>query len=479
MKFNFSKYSFSEATLKKPSVIFLIFVTCFSFFFVDLFKIWDAHKSQHNFRWDIFNYYCYLPYKFCNNNSFEFVNDSFDANEFSGSGFIPRYPDGKLIPKATYGMSVMYAPFFVLAYKIAYNQGSPLTGFSEPFATCVHWGSVFYVIFGLFFLRKFLLNFFNEWVTTITLSITFFGTMLFVYTYNLSEMSHGYLFFLFSVFLYLIPKWHAQQKFIYTVLIGISIGLISLIRPTEIIVFVFFVFWNVRTLPELKEKFRFFLKNYLHIIIIGVIGVLLWIPQFIFWKNQTGNYFFFSYPGERFFWNDPQIINILFSYRKGWVTYTPVIITAFIGFFFIKKDFPLSKWVLISVTCLFVYVLSCWWDWFFGGCFGARGFCQHIAFLSIPIAFFIQFVFYTSKKYIFKPIISLLTIVFLASCICLNLAQSYQYVNRHIHPTGMSKETYWYIFGKFYYDQEDDYKFWGTIKAPDYDKLKSGEDREQ
>ena len=46
MKINFRKYTISNDTLKKPSVIFLIFTICFSFFFVDLWKIWDAKKVK-------------------------------------------------------------------------------------------------------------------------------------------------------------------------------------------------------------------------------------------------------------------------------------------------------------------------------------------------------------------------------------------------------------------------------------------------
>ena len=92
-------------------------------------------------------------------------------------------PINKRISRGTYGMALMYSPFFALGYKIAYNQKSPLDGFSEPFATCIHWGSIFYVMLGLIFLRRFLLNFYSEWVTALSLAISFFGTMLFYYIF--------------------------------------------------------------------------------------------------------------------------------------------------------------------------------------------------------------------------------------------------------------------------------------------------------
>ena len=467
MKFDFSKYFFSETTLKKPSVILLLFTFFFSFWFVDFWRPWNPDKKENGFAWDAVHYYSYLPYKFCNNNSFDFPGYS---------GYLADGPIGKM-PKTTYGVSILYAPFFAIGYKIAYNQKSPLDGFSEPFATCNYWGGVFYVMLGLIFLRNFLVNFFNEIVSTITLICVFFGSMLFYYTYCVNEISHSYLFFLFTAFLSLTYKWHQKQKIIYTVLIGLVIGLISLIRPTEIFIFLFFIFWNVKSTGDIKAKFNFFISNYFHFVIIAIVGILIWLPQFIFWKNQTGTYFYFSYPGERFFWNDPQIINILFSYRKGWVTYTPVILTAFIGFFFIKKNFPLSKWLFIFITCLIVYVLSCWWDWFFGGCFGARGFCQQIAYLSIPIAFFVDFVFFSDKKYILKPLVILATTVFIILCLCLNIGQTYQYNQHFIHFNAMNEKVYWKNFREF--KKIDEGFYWGNLTSPDYDKLRSGEDRDQ
>lgn len=471
MKFNYAKYLPLQETFKKPSVIFLIFTACFMFWFVDFWKPYNTAKKHNNFNWDIMNYYSYLPAKFCN-------HDNFDFRLGADSLYLPYGPLNTFVPKTTYGMSILYAPFFAMGYKIAINSKSPLDGFSEPFATSVRWGSLFYVFMGLFFLRKLLLIWFNEIVTAITLFAVLYGTMLFNYTFSQSEMTHGYLFSLFSLFLYLTYKWHLEQKFIYTFLIAFVIGLISLIRPTEILMVFFFVFWNVKSFPDLKAKIKFFLRNYVHLIIMFCVGVLLWVPQFIFWKHHAGSYLYFSYPGERFFWNDPQITNILFSYRKGWVTYTPLIVMAFAGFFFIKKEFPVSKWFFISLTALIVYVLSCWWDWFFGGCFGARGFCQHIAFLSIPMAYFIEFVFYSPKKFALKGLLGFITIVFIFSCVFLNIGQTYQYNHQRIHPWGMSKKIYWKIFRTYQFTDEYEHEYWNGLKMPDYDKLKNG-DRDQ
>ncbi|PBQ31608.1 hypothetical protein CNR22_07450 [Sphingobacteriaceae bacterium] len=471
MKFDKLFSSINQENLKKPTVIFFIFSLCFSFWFIDFWKPYNTAKNHNNFNWDIMNYYSYLPAKFCNNNSFDF-------HMGADSLYLPVGPLGYFVPKATYGMSAMYSPFFALGYKVAVNQNSPLTGFSEPFATCVRWGSIFYVLLGLFFLRQLLLVWFNELVTAITLFAVLFGTLLFNYTFSQSEMTHGYLFCLFSIFLYLTHKWHLEQRYLYTVFIGIVFTMISLIRPTEIFVCLFFILWNIRKPEDFKIKVSFFLRNYKHILLILAIGVLMWIPQFLFWKDVTGMYVYYPYFEEGFFWKDPQILNILFSYRKGWITYTPMIVMAFIGFFFVKKEFPVSKWAFIFITCLMIYVLSCWWDWAFGGCFGAREFCQQIAFLAIPIAYFVDFVFYSPKHPAVKGLLSLLSVAFIFSCVFLNIGQTYQYNHQQIHPMGMTEKLYWKVFRQYQFNDHFPEDYWGNVKIQDYEKTIKGKERD-
>jgi hypothetical protein len=57
--------------------------------------------------------------------------------------------------------------------------------------------------------------------------------------------------------------------------------------------------------------------------------------------------------------------------------------------------------------------------------------------------------------------------------------QNYQYLKGYIHAFGMTRESYWKIFGKYNLTDDEKNGLWGVWKVPDYDKLKSGEDRDQ
>jgi hypothetical protein len=458
-------YSF----LQKPSVIFLLFCFCFSVVLMDLWRSW--HFEEHTFKWDVANYYSFLPAYFNNHGSFEFNHEI--------TSYLAQSPKGGHLPKATYGMSLMYSPFYFLGYKIAINQGNPLNGISEPFATCVHWGSILYGLIGLIFLRNLLVKFFSEKVTTLTLAVVFFGTTLFYYTLGAGEMSHAHLFFLITALFLIINSWHSKPTYFKSVLIGFLMAVITLIRPSEILLAVFFIFWTTDGQFNFKERMLFLLKKWPHVLTITIIAFLVWVPQFIFWKNHTGHYLYFSYPGEKFYWGDPQIINILFSYRKGWFLYTPLIVLAFAGFFFMKGNLKTLRNVIFIIIAINIYMLSCWWDWFFGGSFGARGFTHHTAFLAIPLGAFLSFILEGLKEYTWKPIVtfSLYAVLFLG--ICLNIGQTYQFVNNIIHYMSMTKKSYWHVLGRYKLYGKAEHDYWRSLKEPNYHKLFSGEDRDQ
>jgi len=131
------------------------------------------------------------------------------------------------------------------------------------------------------------------------------------------------------------------------------------------------------------------------------------------------------------------------------------------------------------VTIVSIYIFSSWWDWGYGGCFGARAFCQQLAFLSIPLAFFIDFVFYSSKKYLFRGLVRLAALLVISSCLCLNLGQSYQYQSGLIHPDAMTKKAYWNLFRKYHYpDKYFENELMPYLDFVAKEKWKKGEGRD-
>jgi hypothetical protein len=240
-------------------------------------------------------------------------------------------------------------------------------------------------------------------------------------------------------------------------------GLIVLIRPVNILVLLFPAFIGITSFSSFWERIQ---KNWKLILIAGVAAFLVLVPQFIYWKVQTGHFLFNSYMDQgKFYFLRPQIINGLFSYRKGWLIYTPVMIFALLGLIWMKKRAAnLFLPILVFIT-INIYVVYSWWCWWYGGCYGSRPMIDIYGIMAIPLAAFIEKIW--KSKAVVKGIVGIILLGF----IWLNQFQTSQYRTSLLHWDSMTEESYWGIFGKKTWPEGYD----KMIKVPDYEKALKGE----
>ncbi|NPD47771.1 MULTISPECIES: hypothetical protein [unclassified Lentimicrobium] len=416
---------------------------------------------------DIKIYYSYLPATFIYKDlSFKFKHQL--PKE------ITKYIWGKPLPnnegyvqKMTMGTAIMYSPFFFIAHQHAKLFGYDPSGYSEPYSRWLVYSSIFYALMAMLIIRLTLIQFFSKGVVSLTLIILFFGTNLFFYTVYNGPMSHVYSFFLFSLFIYLSIKWNEKPHWGKAILIGLTGGLITLIRPTNIIIFIFPLLYNVYTIDTAKEKILILKKYWLHIFLIAISSIIMCSPQLIYWKYITGHWVYGSYGDEGFFFLNPNIIKGLFSYRKGWLIYTPLMIFAIIGIpFLFKKMKPFALPISIFLV-LNIWIIYSWWTFWYGGGFGSRPMIDSYPLMAIPLALFISLSI-KSKWFNWRIIPVIIAIVFFVR---LNIFQTNQYNLGIIHYDGMTKEAYWGVWNKMHYPEN----YRTLIQRPDYESAKKGE----
>ena len=363
------------------------------------------------------------------------------------------------------GLSFMYAPFFLLGHTVAAFTPFADDGYSQPYAMALVFSAMFYVILGLWFLRKLLLRYFDELTTFITLVLVLFGTNLLYYSSWSAAMPHSYNFGLIALFLYLNDRWHQQPAVKNTILLGLLAGLIVLIRPTNILVLILIVFWKVNNLKSLRDKLFFFIKYHRLVLLMAASFILVWVTQFVYWKYVSGQFLFFSYGGigGKFFWAHPQIGEILFSFRKGWWIYTPLMLAATLSIVFLFRKLPAMAIAIFLFVGLNIYVQASWWCWWFGGAFGLRAFIDSYAVLAIPLAVLVSKVL--ELKWRGAPILLLLGLF-----TWYNLFQTKQYNHSSLHYWWMSKTSYQLAFLK----KNARPGYWSAIPVPDYAKARKG-----
>jgi hypothetical protein len=415
---------------------------------------------------DIISYYAYLPALFIYNDiTLNFIDKGDQGGKFI---FWPNITEeGKKVIKMSSGMSMMYAPFFFMGHLYALNSNIyEATGFTVPYRVALIIGSMFWLLMGLIFLRKVLLKFFPENISAIAILIVVLGTNMLHYCTREPTMSHLYNFSLFAIFLWLTIKWFENPGFKWSVLVGLVTGLITVTRPNNAIIVLIFILYGVYHLPSLKAQAALFWKQKWNLVIIAIFAALMVSPQLFYWKYVTGHWVYYSYgENEKFFFNNPQIINGLFSYRKGWFIYTPVMLIAVAGFFYMKARIKYLLLPLLVFTILNLYITFSWWSWWYGGSFGMRTMIDSYSLLALPLAA-ITYHFSQQKEWLKKLFFGLL-ILFSLNGFWGNI----KYYNGSIHWDSMTKEAYWNSFGRVKPSPE----FYNLIREPDYETAAKGE----
>ncbi len=232
-----------------------------------------------------------------------------------------------------------------------------------------------------------------------TVLSVFLGTNLFHYATKEMGMSHVYSFFLFTVLLFYLPKYLKSADFFNSVVMGGLMGWIFLIRPTNFILFFLLLLYDVYSFDQFKERIKFFIHHYSSVLIMIAAGFIMLIPQFMYWKEMTGHWIYYSYTEEGFkYWNKPKILAVLFDVQNGLLLYSPLVVLMLVGIFYGLKVKKFHSPAMLLIFILATYIFASWWAWWFGGAFGHRSYVEYYAILAIPFAGLIQKVFSSRKK---------------------------------------------------------------------------------
>ena len=397
--------------------------------------------------WDTFGYYLYLPQLFISNDlgiqDVEHLQGIVDTYHNTGTLYqIWETETGNMLIRYTSGQAVLFAPFFLIAHLITLLTGGVADGFSLPYQIAIFAGCMVYFIIAMFLLRRILRHFFSDKVTTITLCLLLLGTNLLANTLFGIASIHTQLFFLYTILIYFTIRWHKSHTWKNIIFIAIAAGLIILTRPTDIICLLIPFFWNISSMTTFKEKMILYKQYFIQILVSAVIVIAIGSIQIIYWKVFSNHYILDSYnnPGEGMEFFRPFLKETLFSFRKGWFVYTPLMFFALFG---IIAAFKRGKECAVAVLLFVVfniYLVSCWSCWWYADSFGQRAYIQSYAVMSLPLGFMVQFIMERSNR------IKILIFIFLGLICALNLFQTWQYRHDIISSSRMTKAAYFANF---------------------------------
>ncbi len=400
------------------------------------------------FSFDTLGYYLYLPTAFKFKDVMIHNYDSLNSilKEYHTSeGFYQAFKlgNGNWVMKYPMGLSILYFPFYMIGDLIAHITKSPTDGFSRPYQLSVLFGCYFYTVIGLIAIRKVLLTFFTDTIVAFVLILTVFGTNYFflVSLHGQSAMPHNLIFSLHALTMLFTINWYRTKKLKYIISLGFVIGLTAISRPTEILIVLFPLFYNVHNIKTFKEKIVLLFEHKQHVILLSSIIFVIVSYQLFYWKLVTGTFLFDSYssnPGEGFRFSHPYILEFLFSFRKGWFIYTPMMVFAVFGFVVMYKKNKLIFWPVLLYFLLSLYVISSWSCWWYGTSFSSRAIVSAYAILIIPFGYFVSSIIKSKMRFVFLPLFFVL--------LCFNLFQSWQTAKGILNGSTMTRAYYKSVF---------------------------------
>lgn len=407
-------------------------------------------RDSNMLGYDTAYYYLYLPATVIYKDPAKLAFYPAIVNKYNISGrnhtyeLYPQATTGRLLNKYAVGVSICEFPLFLIAHWYAgITHAYDADGYSLPYRMAIVFSVLLWVMAGLYFLMKFLSAYFNDTITAITLLLLLFGTNLYFYTVMTIGMSHPFSFALCCMLLYFTDRTYTAGRPRFIVLTGLILGLIAIIRPTNILMALIPLLWPYKENDKYKNKAAFLRQQIPALAVSLILFISVVFVQLAYLKYMSGSWFHFSYEEEGFNFYSPQIINGLFSYRKGWFIYTPLALAAVSGIIPLAKKHRQMA-VLISVYLgLTLYLVFSWHAWSYGGSFGCRPMIESLAILALPLGALLHVVYHQRSK-LLRTGFSVLVIAF----VLLNAFQSYQIMYSIIPWDNNNGAYYWRTFGK-------------------------------
>ena len=406
--------------------------------------------STDELSWDVFGYYLYLPATFIHHDPLlhdtTWVHAAWQNYHVSGTLYqLSTAPDNST-PMYFFlmGMSLCYAPFFFIGHAIALATGQSPDGFSAPYQYAIAIGSLAYAFVGLWCLRRTLLRFFSDSITAVVLVVLVVGTNYAHFSTTKNLETANFLFCWVSLLLWNTLRWHESPRAWRMAAIAVCVAMITLIKPSEVVCALLPLAWGVHDRASLRTKLRMLGDRWRHVVLAVMIGLLLLLPQLLYWKTLSGHFVYDTYknPGVGLDLGKPHFLQVLFSFRKGWLIYTPVMLFSVLGLVPLYRTRRDVFWPVALYCGTAFYVISSWSEWWYGASFSIRPMVSLYPALSIPLGFSFMRVmrFRPSGRWLAMSIVVLLCL--------LNQFQLWQLRHYVLDPYRTTAAYYRAIFGR-------------------------------
>src|SRR5216684_3670947 len=262
-----------------------------------------------------------------------------------------RTRTGHLDNHFTVGPAMLWAPFLLLAHGgvlLARALGAQVAadGFSAPYRLAMALGTAFWGFLGLLLAFRLARQYAGDlWAFLATVAI-WWASSLPVYMYFNPSWSHAHSAFTVSLFLWYWDRTQLQRTLVQWTILGLLAGLMGNVYYPNAILLIFpglEILWLLRHRRSGTDGPTFSFgraARYVLVFMCSFFASLL--PTYITRQIIYGSPFETGYPGvQTWNWGSPVLVKVLFSSDHGMWSWTPILLLAAIGLFFLAKRNPL------------------------------------------------------------------------------------------------------------------------------------------
>jgi hypothetical protein len=343
---------------------------------------------------DTIQYYAYLR-SLVIDRDLDFTNDYRllytpvdDSNEGNNVWLTSKTPTGRATNLMSIGPALLWAPFFLATYAglfvlRPFGLVVPLDGIAAPFPLSAGVAGIVYAALGAYFCYRACRLLFPNGPALWGTLVAWLATPAVYYSLVSPAYSHAPSLFASALFVYVWLKTRGRSSISRYLWLGILAGIAALVRWQEVIVLALPVLEIAQSVAKRQSSSRAAIAR--SAVMVGGVGLML-LPQLLAWRVIYGQMFVMP-QGEGFMqWTSPAVVSVLFSLRHGLFSWTPAVLLAVLGLYYLVRRDLLVGWSAAIVVLLSIYINASVSDWWAGEAFGARRFVGDTVFFSAGLA---------------------------------------------------------------------------------------------
>jgi hypothetical protein len=306
-----------------------------------------------------------------------------------------KTPLGKPADYFSVGPAVLWFPVYLPTHVLALSLGLPHDGFSYFYEAPILFLSIVYGFAGILLIYRVAKGLFSQWSAFIAVLGMWMATNVVYYMGVSPSASHVLSLFTVGLFLYLWWRTRGQRTWRGWLLLGLSAGLMALVRWQDILITLLPLFEMIADAWTLLKKGSFLSMARVQVPrgLIFVAGLLIaFSPQMLGWQILYGAPLTAPQGANFFYPLRPEMWNVLFGLKRGLFTWTPLVFLAAVGFIPLYRRDRVLGAAAIAILLAETYINSIVYDWWGGDAFGARRFISLIPFFALGLAALVEWI---------------------------------------------------------------------------------------